>query len=450
MSAPVISLLVLVVVFIVATVRNVSMGALALVAAVVVGATVFDVPIKEVLGGFPSGLFVILVGVTYLFGLARGNGTVDWIIHASVRAVGGRVAMIPWVMFFVCAVITAVGAVSPAAVAIIAPIAMGFAAQHGIHPVLMGMMVVQGATAGSFSPLGIFGSITNGVVDRSNLASNPTMLFLTTFVASVICAAIAFFAFGGRQLAQRTVDPATGAEFAAATGQVSRTLREPVRGTQQFRVDTGFHREADDITEAPALNLERILTLVGIVVLAVGALALKWDVGVTALGVAIALTLIFPQSAKGAVDRISWGTVLLVGGIVTYVALLEEQGVVKWLGDSVAKIGSPMLVALLICLIGAFVSALASTTGILGALIPLAVPFLATGQVGAVGLIAALAISSSLVDCSPFSTNGALIVANSAEAERDKVFKQLMIWGAAITVLTPLLSWGALVVPGWL
>ena len=49
-------------------------------------------------------------------------------------------------------------------------------------------------------------------------------------------------------------------------------------------------------------------------------------------------------------------------------------------------------------------SAFASTTGILGALIPLAVPFLETGAVGAVGLIIALSISSSVVDSSPFST----------------------------------------------
>ena len=60
--------------------------------------------------------------------------------------------------------LTAVGAVSPGAVAIIAPIALGFAAQHGISPLLMGLMVVHGAQAGGFSPISIYGGITNGVV----------------------------------------------------------------------------------------------------------------------------------------------------------------------------------------------------------------------------------------------------------------------------------------------
>ena len=162
---------------------------------------------------------------------------------------------------------------------------------------------------------------------------------------------------------------------------------------------------------------------------------------------AVVLTLLFPQSARGAVEKISWGTMLLVGGIVTYVNLLQNHGVVTWLGDRVADVGAPLVAALLICFIGAVVSAFASTTGIIGALIPLAVPFLLTDQVGAIGLIAALAISSSVVDCSPFSTNGALIVANSDESQREMVFKRLMQWGMSIVVIAPLLTWAILVLP---
>ena len=90
---------------------------------------------------------------------------------------------------------------------------------------------------------------------------------------------------------------------------------------------------------------------------------------------------------------------LLVCGIVTYVSLLETIGTIDWLGEEVAALGTAMIAALLICYIGGVVSAFASTTGILGALIPLAVPFLQDDSgVGAIGLITALAISSSVVD----------------------------------------------------
>ena len=80
-----------------------------------VGLAVYDGTTDDVLLGFPSDLFVILVGVTYLFALAKDNGTVDWLVAQAVRAVRGRVALIPWVMFGVTAVLTAIGAASPAA-----------------------------------------------------------------------------------------------------------------------------------------------------------------------------------------------------------------------------------------------------------------------------------------------------------------------------------------------
>ena len=90
------------------------------------------------------------------------------------------------------------------------------------------------------------------------------------------------------------------------------------------------------------------------------------------------------------------------------------------------------------------------TTGILGALIPLAVPFRLAGQVGAVGLITALAISASVVDSSPFSTSGALVLANAPEDQRDVVYRRLLQWGFSMVALAPLVTWLVLVVPGWL
>ena len=175
MSAELISILVLVVVFVIATTRSINMGALAFAAAFGVGELVADLDADGIFAGFPGDLFVVLVGVTYLFAIARANGTTDWLVHASIRLVGGRIALIPWVMFVITGALTAIGAVSPAAVAIVAPIALSFAARYGISPLLMGAMVVHGAQGGGFSPISIYGSIVNGIVERENLPGNETL-----------------------------------------------------------------------------------------------------------------------------------------------------------------------------------------------------------------------------------------------------------------------------------
>src|SRR5918998_205686 len=136
MSQEVTSILVLIAVFAIGTLRPINMGLLGIVAAFVVGSAV-GVSEDDIFLGFPGDLFIILVGVTYLFAIANNNGTVDWLVHAAVRAVKGRVALIPWGMFAITALLTAVGSVVPAAVAIVAPIALGFPRPYKINPFMI-------------------------------------------------------------------------------------------------------------------------------------------------------------------------------------------------------------------------------------------------------------------------------------------------------------------------
>ncbi|MDX2785170.1 SLC13 family permease, partial [Streptomyces caniscabiei] len=224
MSPELISILVLAVVFVIATTRSVNMGALAFAAAFGVGELVADLDADGIFAGFPGDLFVVLVGVTYLFAIARANGTTDWLVHASIRLVRGRVALIPWVMFFLTAALTAIGAVSPAAVAIVAPIALSFASRYGISPLLMGAMVVHGAQGGGFSPISIYGTIVNGIVERENLPGNELFLFLTSLIANLVIAGVVFVLFGGLKLTSAPVSapaPATAPATATATASAA-------------------------------------------------------------------------------------------------------------------------------------------------------------------------------------------------------------------------------------
>lgn len=441
MSEQFISIFALLAIFLTGTLRAVNLGALALVASFAVGAGVLGMDTPEVLAGFPGELFVILVGVTYLFAIARNNGTVEWLVQAAVRLVGGRVAAIPWVMFAVSCVLVSLGAVSPAAVAIIAPIGMTFASRYGINPLLMGLMVVHGSAAGNFSPLGVLGVVTNGVVDSSGIAGDPMVLFLSNLVFNVLLGTGIYFGFGGRHLitAGRAASRA-----AAGKNPPSAELHPTTSGSSTATVIAAEPASAE--ADVLSLDRDRLVTLGSMAVLVIGALVWDLDVGLMSLTAAVLLTLVSPGTAKEAVAQINWSVVLLVCGIVTYVALLQEIGTVDYLGDAISEVDVPLLAALLICYIGAIVSAFASTTGILGALIPLAVPLIATGQVTAVGLVAALSISSSVVDSSPFSTNGAMVVANAPKEQQAMVYRQLMKWGFGLVLAAPLLSWAALTV----
>ncbi len=430
MSDELISVLVLVAVFAIATTRSINMGALAFAAAFGVGGLVADLDADGIFAGFPGDLFVVLVGVTYLFAIARANGTTDWLVHAAIRLVRGRIALIPWVMFALTAALTAIGAVSPAAVAIVAPIALSFATRHGINPLLMGAMVVHGAQGGGFSPISIYGSIVNGIVERENLPGNELALFFASLVVNVVIAAVLFVVLGGLKLWRA----------GAVTGDEGGAARE----------DKGGDSGKETVAAATRLDAARGATLVALVALVVAVLGFDLDAGLSALTLAVALSVLWPEDSRRATGEIAWPTVLLICGMLTYVGVLEEIGTIEWAGVGVSDIGAPLLAAVLLCYIGGLISAFASSVGIMGALIPLAVPFLAEGEIGAVGMVAAFAVSATVVDVSPFSTNGALVLAAAPDVDRERFFRQLMIYGGIVVAVVPALVWLALVVvPGF-
>ena len=61
-------------------------------------------------------------------------------------------------------------------------------------------------------------------------------------------------------------------------------------------------------------------------------------------------------------------------------------------------------------------------------------------------MVTAVAISSAIVDVSPFSTNGALLMANTKEEDQRSFFRQLLLWAIAVTLLAPLVAWFVFVV----
>ncbi|WP_455286709.1 SLC13 family permease [Cupriavidus necator] len=467
MSQHLISISVLGLMFVIATVLPINMGALAFVGAFLVGTLVAAMPAKSILAGFPADLFLTLVGITYLFAVAQNNGTIDWLVRLAVRAVGGRIAAIPWIMFMIAAVLTSVGAVSPAAVAIIAPIALGFAARYGINPLLMGLMVIHGAQGGGFSPISIYGGITNKIVQKAGLPLNEMATAFASLGVNLAVAAGLFVALGGlrlmRQSAPAAVTPQAVGDGMLAMGPSFGAHTVPAQGAQIYgdaeaeagmeerktmARDRGSMLEGDaaSTADAPA-GLYQYLTVAGLVALAVLTLYFKLDIGFVSLTIALLLTLMAPELQKRALSQVSWPEIMLIVGVSTYVGVMDKMGTIEFVGHSVAHLTSPLMAALLLCFVGAVVSAFASSTAVLGSLIPLAVPFLQQGSdVSAIGFIAAMAVSSTIVDVSPFSTNGALVLANAQGVDRQAFFRKLMIYGALVTVIAPVVLWFIFVV----
>ncbi len=95
MSSHMISIYVLALMFVIATVLPINMGVIAFVGAFLVGTLAAGMQTKAIMAGFPAELFLTLVGITFLFAQAQNNGTIDWLVRLALRAVRGRIAAIP-------------------------------------------------------------------------------------------------------------------------------------------------------------------------------------------------------------------------------------------------------------------------------------------------------------------------------------------------------------------
>jgi di/tricarboxylate transporter len=451
MSAHWISICALAAMFVVATALPINMGVIAFVGAFLVGTLAAGMNAKAIMAGFPADLFLTLVGITYLFALAQNNGTIDWLVRLAVRAVRGRIAAIPWIMFTIAALLTSVGAVSPAAVAIIAPIALGFAAKYGINPLLMGLMVVHGAQGGGFSPISIYGGITNKIVAKAGLPLSEMTTMLASLGVNLAVSLLLFFLLGGAKLLRQKAD-ASGAMPAVgrvAHGQGGAQVYGDAEGEALSEERRTATPDGDSLMDAaPGSTTDtgsrgyQLATVAGLIALAVLTLFYKLDIGFVSITIGLLLTLMAPNLQKRALGQVSWPEIMLIVGVSTYVGVMDKMGTINFVGHSVAGLTSPLMAALLLCFVGAVVSAFASSTAVLGSLIPLAVPFLQgdTG-VSAIGFIAAMAVSSTIVDVSPFSTNGALVLANAKGIDRGVFFRQLMTYGAIVTLVAPVLVW---------
>jgi di/tricarboxylate transporter len=449
-----ISIVALIAIFTVATLTPINMGILAFAGAFVIGGWVSGIPVEDIIDAFPGSTFIIVGGITLLFAIAKANGTIDLVIEASLRLVRGRRWAILWMMFLLSGLLMALGSVL--AVGMLAPIAMPLAAKNRINPFLMGMVISHGALACAFSPINLYGAFINGLMDSTGVGANPLVLFALPFVLNLVIAIVLFLIYGLDLIGHRTprIAGTEDTDEVSDGGGFGRSSRRSSGGGVPGG-NTATLTDREVIEEAlihkgmkpVRIDRYRLATLVGIGFLVVGSVAFGIDVGVSSICVSAVLLLMAPKSHPKVLDNVAWPAVVLVCGMLTYMAVMTQNGTLDFLGDAASALGSPLLTALILCYAVAIISAFGSSIGTLGIALPLAAPMLAMGEVGAVGFVAALAFSATVVDVSPFSTNGVMVLANAQVEDRARFQRKMLAYCGLIVLSAPLFVWALVVVP---
>jgi di/tricarboxylate transporter len=395
------SLLALLAAIVVSCTSRINVGLAAIAMAWLVGLYA-GIDATTVLAGFPSALFVTLAGVTLLFSLAEQNGTIGVLAHRLVAAAGDRTRLLPLLIFAIACAIATVGPGAIAAVALVAPLAMGIGRRAGIAPFVIALMVANGANAGNLSPLSAVGVIANTRMASIGLGGHEWKVWAANFIAHALVTAIGY------------------AMFARA-------------------------RPTSDPTAVPAWNpLSRAqwFTIAVISVWIAAVMIVKAPIGLAAFAAAVVLIVFHAADEGSAVARMPWSAILMVSGVTMLVALVEKTGGMELFTALLARIATPTTVNGVIAFVTGVISSYSSTSGVV---LPTFLPMSArlVEQVGGgdpLAVALSINVGGSLVDVSPLSTLGALCVAAVLDPQEGRdLFRKLLLWGLSMSVVGALL-----------
>lgn len=430
MNLAVVSLAALAVALLVSCFSAVNIGILSIVFAWIVGVYIGNMTVEQVLAGFPSGLFLTLVALTLLFAQAQVNGTLDGVARRAVRLCRGNAGVIPMMFFVLTAVLSSIGPGNIASTALMAPLAMAVAGRYAISPFLMTIMVTNGASAGSLSPLAPTGVIVNGIVSKMGFTDVAGPIYLNNLLVHVVVAFAGYFLFGGLALFGKRPAPASVPTVSA--GNVV-SLATATKATASA---------AD--AESAAITPHQWLTLAVIGALIVAAVLFKVNVGMAAFAGALILTFANAANDTEAIKRMPWKVMLMVTGVTVLVSLLEKTGGMDLFTTLLARVATPNTATLVTGFFTGLISIYSSTTGVvLPALLP-TVPGLIERMGGgdAMAIISSMNSAGHLVDVSPLSTLGALCLAAApAGTDTRRLFNQLMAWGLSMSVVGAVICW---------
>ncbi|MBL8152861.1 MAG: C4-dicarboxylate ABC transporter [Anaerolineae bacterium] len=413
MNTALLSLLALILAVILSGVTRVNVGILALGFAWLVGHYVAGQPIAFLFDSFPLNLASMLFGVTFLFGIAHQNGSLQRITYRAARLVRGRAALMPLVFFVLAVLLSSIGAGNIAAVAILAPMAMATAGEMGISALLMTIMIANGANAGAFSPIAPTGIIANSLIQQIGIEMNPwTQVYLPPLVAQTFVALVSYGIFGGVNLWRR-------ANHAGPSAYIPPAPLAPVT-----RVN--------------------IVTLLSIAAFIVGVIVFKADAGFLAIALATILCLLGMGDQEEAIKAVPWSTILMVCGVSVLIAVLQITGGLDLFTSLLAQVSTLATVTGVIALATALLSVYSSSSGVvMPAFIPLVPGLIARlGGGNPVALVSSINVGSHLVDVSPLSTLGALCIANAPPAEdRDRLFRKLLYYGLSMSLVSAIVCW---------
>lgn len=386
MNLGLVSLIVLLLAIIIGFARNANVGILCVGFSMILS-IVYKVDIKTVIAGLSSSLFIQMVGITYLFAIIQGNGTLELLARKMVRLVGTKTHLIPFVMYILGFIVCAIGPGAIPSLAIIPVIAIPVAVSAGVNPIMTAIIGDLGVMSGRMSPLTPESAVVRELMKQQGLEANTIPIMICLTFTALICVVLVYIYYKGWKV-------------------------EKVEATTKEKL--------------PSFEPKQWLSILGLVVLAVGALFFSWNVGFTGFLVGSILIVLGCADEKKAISAIPWNVILMVLGVGILMNVITISGGIDIMVAALEKVMNKTIAAMVMGVVAGIMSFFSSGLGVVfPTLIPTAAGLSGGLGVSAIELVSVIVIGGTVAGFTPVSTTGALIMAGvSQQKDAEEKFPQ--------------------------
>ncbi len=408
-----ISLIVLCAAIIAAFMLKVNTGVVSIAVALLL-ARVAGIADKTLIAYFDNSLFIMLLGVMLLFGIAQENKTLELLAKKILGLCRGKVKLFPPILFLVAAGIAAIGPGPITVSALMAVLTVALAKETNTSAMRLVPFGGLGSFAGGLSPITPSGIIAVTKATEAGIGGVAETLVLKMALANTLYAAILYF-FVFKWHKHKT----DLADTAAAESSAS----------QKF-------------------NAKQWATLAGIVVMAVLSMVFSINVGLAAFAVSAVLLIIGAAEESVVLKKLPWGTLIMIAGVGILISLVTELGGIDLLSDALSKLMTGGTASMIMTALAGIMSWVSSASGVvMPTLIP-TVPNLVASLPGVngLGVVIGICLGAHAAAVSPLSSCGALMLAaysssdNVTAKDRNKAFAQLFLLSACGVAFCALLA----------
>jgi di/tricarboxylate transporter len=320
--------------------------------------------------------------------MASQNGTLDLFSKKVVALVGQKTVLIPPLMFFLSAFVSAIGPGHIAAGILMTTFAVYLAIEMKVNPMATALYAKLGANAGCASTLSMTGILAKELSDPLGYSGFGLHLFLSTLLSGFIFTLVVYVIYKG------------------------------------YKVHADNPMKWEDI---PAFNPKQKITMIAIVIMVICCIGFKLDTGLFSFVMATVLIFLGCADEKKAIKGIPWGTLIMICGVGVLVNLIGVLGGIKLISNGLASLMNEHTATPIIAASSGILSWVSSTTAVvMPTMYPIAAEICTKfASISYVEMISAITATSFSAAISPLSTGGAIIMSSYMVAKGETTTEEM-------------------------